>query len=593
MKAAGRSSMILAIACLWTAGTAHAADDALLGRSVADFSLRDVHGNVHTLAALADKKLVVLAFLGVDCPLARLYGPRLGELAREYEARGVVFLGIDANLQDTPTELTAYANSLDVKFPLLLDAGNQVADAVGAARTPEIFVLDQQRAIRYHGRVDDQYVVGASHEKVGRRDLALALDALLADKTVETPSTHFTGCLISRVRKVAPHGEITYAGEVAAIVNRHCVECHREGELAPFPLATYEDVVPWAESIREVVTAHRMPPWFADPKFGKFTNDCSMSEAATRTLLAWIENGCPQGDLSKAPPAPTFTTGWRMGKPDVMYEMSESFEVPAEGTVEYQYFSVKDKTEKDYWVSIAECRPGNAEIVHHVVLYAVGPHEKVARLEEAQRGKMIGVYAPGMNPWRYPPGAAMKIEAGSQLVIQMHYTPNGRKQSDKSYVGLKLLEPEQVKQEVGYGMVVNASFEIPPHAGSHEESARKLFLRDVYILNLFPHMHFRGKSFRFEAEYPDGRREVLLDVPRYDFNWQLRYDLAKPVFMPKGSRLICTASFDNSADNPLNPDPSQTVKFGLQSWEEMLVGYYTTVRSPPTSETAARDATRE
>ncbi len=206
---------------------------------------------------------------------------------------------------------------------------------------------------------------------------------------------------------------------------------------------------------------------------------------------------------------------------------------------------------------------------------------------------MVGVYAPGMNPWRYPAGTAMKIEAGSQLVIQMHYTPNGRKQSDKSYVGLKLLESEQVKEEVRYGMVINAAFEIPPHASSHEESARKLFLRDSYILNLFPHMHFRGKSFRFEAEYPDGRREVLLDVPHYDFNWQLRYDLAKPVFMPKGSRLICTASYDNSADNPLNPDPTQTVRFGLQSWEEMLVGYYTTVRAPPTSETAARDAQRE
>lgn len=581
---------LVCLACSLATASARAADDPLLGKKLDGFSLRDFHGNQHTLAEYADKKAVVLVFLGTECPLARLYAPRLADLAREYAAQGVALFGVDANVHDTPTKLTAYANTYQLEFPLLMDAGNALADRIGATRTPEVFVLDAQRVVRYHGRIDDQFVVGASHDKPRQRDLATALDALLAGKDVAVASTPFTGCLISKVRKIEPRGEITYTGDVAAIVNRHCVECHRDGELAPFPLSTYAEVVPWVETIREVVTEHRMPPWFADPKFGKFTNDCSMSEEATEKLLAWIDNGCPEGDPARLPAPPKFYTGWRMGEPDVVYQMEKPFTIPAEGTVEYQYFTVAPKLEKDLWVSVAECRPGNAQIVHHAVLFAMPAAETPGRPEEAQsRGQMIGVYAPGMNPWRYPPGTAMKIAAGSMLVVQMHYTPNGRQQEDRSLVGLKLLAPEEVKQQVLYGMVVDAGFEIPPHADNHEVVARKRFLRDSYLLNLFPHMHYRGKSFRFEAEYPDGRREVLLDVPRYDFNWQARYDLAEPVFMPRGSRLICTAHFDNSAANLLNPDPTQTVRFGLQSWEEMLVGYYTTVRAPSAEKTASAE----
>jgi hypothetical protein len=217
-------------------------------------------------------------------------------------------------------------------------------------------------------------------------------------------------------------------------------------------------------------------------------------------------------------------------------------------------------------------------VVHHVVLFAVPPGVQLDRLEEAQaQGKMIPIYAPGMNPWRYPEGSAYKIEKGSKFVIQTHYTPNGMAQADRSYVGLKLADPAKIKRRVGYGMAVNPALKIPPGAEDYQAVASTRFLRDTLLLNLFPHMHYRGKSFRFEAEYPDGTKEVLLDVPRYDFNWQLRYDLAEPKFLPKGTRLLCTAHFDNSDSNPWNPDPSATVRFGLQSWEEMLVGYYATV----------------
>jgi hypothetical protein len=258
--------------------------------------------------------------------------------------------------------------------------------------------------------------------------------------------------------------------------------------------------------------------------------------------------------------------------------MPESYAVPAEGTVDYQYFTLDPSFKEDMWITSAEARPGNTAVVHHIVLFAVPPGRKLRSPEEAQAmGHIVAVYAPGMNPWKYPDGTAMKIEAGSTFVIQSHYTPNGTAQSDRSYVGLKFATPDKVKKRIRYSMAVNMDFEIPPGADNAEVVSRALLLKDTLLLNLYPHMHYRGKSFRFEVEYPAGGREVLLDVPRYDFAWQLRYDLSEPKLLPKGSRLICTAHYDNSPANPSNPDPTKAVRFGLQTYEEMMVGYYTTV----------------
>jgi peroxiredoxin len=557
------------------------AEDALLGKRVEDFSLRDFHGNMHTLAQYADQKAVVLAVLGTECPLAKLYAPRLSDLSREFADRGVVFLGLDANSHDTPTKLSRFAQTYKVEFPLLKDAGNIVVDRLGATRTPEIFLLDGQRVVRYHGRVDDQFLVGVQRGKATSRDLATALEELLAGKEMSKPSTHFTGCLIARAHKIEPKGQVTYSKHVAAIFNRRCVECHRDGELAPFALSAYDEVIGFADNIREVVSEGRMPPWQADPQFGKFSNDCSLSAREKETIVAWIDDGCPEGDRADLPAPPKFTAGWRMGEPDVVYTMPEPYNVPAEGTIDYQYFTVEPDVKEDMWVIAAEGRPGNTAVVHHVVLFAVGPGVTVSRPEEVQAvGKFIAIYAPGMNPWTYPEGSAVKIEKGSSFVIQLHYTPNGTAQKDRSYVGLKLVDASKVRNRVNYGMAVNPDIHIPPGASDVEIKSGTRFARDTLLLSLFPHMHYRGKSFRFDAEYPDGRREVLLDVPRYDFNWQLRYDLAEPKFLPKGTRLRCTAHYDNSENNPWNPDPTATVRFGLQTWEEMMVGYYATMAAP-------------
>lgn len=559
---------------------AQAAKQSTIGQKVDDFTLRDFHGQNRSLADYRDSKVVVLAFLGTECPLVKLYTPRLVELAREYESRGVQFLGIDANVQDTPTEIGRYVLAFDVPFPLLKDAGNVVADKISAERTPQVFVLDQSRTVRYAGRIDDQFGVGYHKQKPEHRELATALDELLAGKDVSQPVSEAPGCLIGRARKIEPHGDITYSNQVARILNKHCVECHRDGQLAPFPLTSYEATIGWADMIREVVDQGRMPPWFADPQYGHFANDSSMSTDDKDTLKKWIDNGCPEGDRGQLPPAPTFASKWQIGEPDAVFEMQEEYTVPAEGVIDYQYFQIDPGFTEDKWLSMAEARPGNTAVVHHIVLFSLPPGTKIRNPEEAQaQGQMIAVYAPGMPPWRYPEGTGIKIAAGSTFYIQMHYTTNGIQQKDRSMVGLKFADPTTVRKKVMYGMAVNAGFEIPPHADNHEVVSKVKFSKDMLLLNLFPHMHYRGKSFRIESVTPDGEREVLLDVPHYDFNWQLRYDLAEPKFMPKGSQLICTGHFDNSESNPSNPDPTKAVRFGLQTFEEMLVGYYTIVRA--------------
>jgi peroxiredoxin/mono/diheme cytochrome c family protein len=546
----------------------------VIGRKIADFSLRDYRGKTYKLSDFADKKLVVIAVLGTECPLAKLYAPRLADLADEFESQGVAFLGLDANRQDSLTEIGAYVRIHELQFPMLKDMGNEIADRLGAVRTPEVFVLDKDRVVRYWGRIDDQYGIGVQRPAPTRRDLKVAIDELLWGLPVSQAVTPATGCFVGRVSKKPPQGDVTYSNQISRLLNQRCVSCHRPGEIAPFPLTSYEEAAGWADTIREVVDEGRMPPWFADPKHGKFSNDARLSAEEKQLVRDWVNNGCPEGDRAQLPEPPKFTVGWQIGEPDqVIYIADKPVDVQAEGVVAYQYFVVDPGFKEDKWIKMAEARPDNRAVVHHIVASfrtggAAGPRV-------GERGQ-VG-YAPGMPPAIYPEGAALFIPAGSKLVFQVHYTPNGSPQKDRSYIGLKFAKPEEVKQRIGGGLVATAKFAIPPGDDNYETQSVHTFGSAVRLVTLTPHMHLRGKAFRYEAEYPDGRREILLDIPRYDFNWQLRYDLAEPKLMPKGTKLICTAHYDNSEENLSNPNPKATVRWGDQTWDEMMIGYFTSL----------------
>lgn len=552
------------------------ADDPQLTTSLDRLQLRDCYGQQRALQELRGGRLLVVAFLGTECPLAQLYAPRLQALCERFAAQDVRFVGVCSNVQDSLTEVAQYVARGGLQFPVLLDQEQKLADLLQARRTPEVVVVDAAGRIRYRGRIDDQYGIGIAKLKPGREELASALDSLTAGREPEVARTDSVGCIIGRRNPVTPRGEITYTKHIAPIFNARCRECHREKQIAPFPLTAYSDTVGWEETIAEVVRDERMPPWNASPDIGHFRNDARLTADEKRLILTWIENGCPEGAAADLPPAPVFASGWRMPEPDqVIHVRDEPFAVPATGVVEYQYFQVDPGFTEDKFVVAAEARPGNPSVVHHIIAFLQVPGQKQITL-----GRMLIGYAPGTSPLVFPEGAAMRVPAGSRILFEMHYTPNGSPQSDNSYIGLKFVDASQVRQEVVGLEALNQKLEIPAGAGQHVVTAQERFREDITLLSLTPHMHLRGKAFRYTARYPDGTEEVLLDVPRYDFNWQLRYEFAEPKLMPRGTVMTCTATFDNSSANPNNPDPTQVVRWGQQSWEEMMIGFMTGVRPP-------------
>jgi peroxiredoxin len=566
--------------CLAVGGTLQAADTtstttapaSALGRKADNFTLNDFYGKSHALADFKDKKLVVVAFIGTECPVAKAYGPRLAELAKKYADKGVQFLAVCSNRQDTITELSAFARVAQIEFPVLKDLNNKVADQLGAQRTPEVFVLDQDRAVRYHGRVDNQFGVGYARKTASEPYLANAIDELLAGKTVSKSETAAVGCFIGRVRPAETGSTITYSNQVSRILNKRCVSCHRAGEAAPFAMTNYAEVSGWADAIAEVVRQRRMPPWLASPKYGHFSNDRSMPDEEKEVLYQWATAGAPEGDVKDLPAAPTFVEGWSLPKaPDKIYKMAPvAYHVPATGVVDYQYFRVDPGFTKDTWISAIEARPSNRAVVHHIIVFA-GPK---GSKDEARRQFLVG-YAPGAMPLILPQGMAKLIPAGSEFVFQLHYTPNGKPGDDISECGIVFADPKEVTHLVRTVEAINTGFEIPAGADNYEVQADSFALpMDVQLLQLFPHMHFRGKSFTYEAVYPDGRKEMLLDVPRYDFGWQLTYELSSMLSMPKGTKMHCVAHFDNSDNNLNNPDPKSAVRWGDQTWEEMMIGFY-------------------
>ncbi len=536
--------------------------------------LVDFRGRTWRLQDFQDDSLLVVAFLGTQCPLAKLYSVRLGEIASEYAARSVRVIAVMSNRQDSLEEINAFATRQQLDFPILKDAGNAFADRIGAERTPEVFVFDASRKLRYRGRVDDQYGIGYVRDEPRRRDLRIALDELLSGRDVTLARTAAVGCIIGRTKKSEQNAEVTFGGNVAQILNKRCVECHRDGEIAPFSLHEYEEVAGWSDMIAEVVREGRMPPWHATADHAKFSNDRSLTEEEKDLLYAWADAGAPAGDLSNLPALPKKIDGWQLPRdPDHVFPISpEPIVVPATGTVRYKYFVVDPKFEEDVWIEAAELKPGNREVVHHILAFAV-PKGKRRGLDGA-RGFLVG-YVPGSRLELAPKGYAKKIPAGSELVFQVHYTPIGTAQEDQSSLGIVVADPDAVTHEIVTTSAVQPRLQIPPGEANYETYAYSpTFPADATLLSMSPHMHVRGKSFRYELEKPGGEKETILDIPAYDFNWQTTYALAKPIEVPEGSRFLCTATFDNSEKNLNNPDPTATVKWGDQTWDEMMIGYY-------------------
>lgn len=392
--------------------------------------------------------------------------------------------------------------------------------------------------------------------------------------------------------------QVTFHKDVLPVLQKRCQECHRPGEAAPMPLLTYQDARPWAKAMKTAVLSKKMPPWFADPAHGSFSNDRRLTQPEIDTISAWVDGGAKEGNKKDAPAPLEFSDGWSIGKPDVVFEMQDGFTVPASGTVDYTWIMVPTNFTEDKWVEKVEVRPGARSVVHHIVLMARAPGTpfmkaikagvpftppagKPPQGEDTGRGtfnmlgggvEMVGVYVPGGLAYETQPGQARLIKAGTDLMLQMHYTSNGKETMDRSKVGI-VFAKNPPKERVVNTFIANNRLKIPPGEANAQVVAKVPIYEDVTLQSMFPHMHVRGKAMEYRAIYPDGRTEVLLNVPKYDFNWQLTYFPTEPKKLPKGTQLEIIAHYDNSPNNRFNPDPTKEVRWGDQTWEEMLAAF--------------------
>ena len=538
-----------------------------------DFELLDPTGKRHRLSD-TKTRFKVIAFLGTECPLAKLYSQRLNDLSSEFEKRVTVF-GLVSNSQDSNNDIAAFVRRHDLEFPVLKDLRHEVADQLEAQRTPEVFLLDAENRVRYQGRIDDQYGVGYAKAKPSKSDLREAIESLVRGQPIKQTKTKAVGCIIGRLPQPKNEGadvasNLRYDTHIVPLLEKHCVECHQPGEIAPFALTAYEEVIGWGETIREVIEQQRMPPWHADPKVGHFSNARTMSDEEKRTFTDWIAAAMPRGETDREPKVTRNEGGWQLPKtPNATFSMHETgFDVAAEGVIEYQYFVVDPQFKEDRWVAAAQVVPGNRSVVHHAIVFIRPP--------DGERQSGIGwltAFVPGQSDTELPDGLARRIPAGSKFVFQMHYTPTGKVEKDNTKIGLVFANEEDVHTEVQTRVVIDRNFEIPPNARDYEvEMQTSRFPKGSQLLGIAPHMHFRGSRFHVTAKYRADNSQPLLHVPNYDFNWQHAYLLNEPLPLDDVT-IHCEAVFDNSAQNLVNPNPAATVRWGDQTWEEMALAY--------------------
>ncbi|NNE58575.1 MAG: redoxin domain-containing protein [Hellea sp.] len=544
---------------------------------VDNFVLFDQNGDAHELYYYEDAPAIVLMVQGNGCPIVRNIWADLKNIREEYSSKGVRFYMLNANVQDDRSEIKKEAEEYGIDIPVLKDETQLIAASLGVNRTAEVFVIDPSSwEIIYRGPVNDRLGYERQKREPDENYLADTLDAMMAGQAIATPTRPTKGCLVNMgaANNAKAHAKISYSKTIAPMLEENCVTCHQEGGIGPWAMEDYDTVYGFSPMIREVVRTKRMPPWSADPEIGEFHGARQLSISQQQDLIRWIEAGAPRGEgpdpLEGRKSNPT---DWPLGQPDLIVE-APAFDIPATGVIDYQFPTVLNPLNRDVWVKAITVVPGDRAVVHHAL---IGSSEDITPVGAGNDGDVFDNYlvgfVPGSDSYDYPENSGVLVKAGGEYRFQIHYTPSGRKTTDRTKIGLYFHdEPpaHQLRQQVAINFRIN----IPAGAEEHEEKAYFEFDHPAEIFLLFPHSHYRGKSSRFDLEFPDGRVETLLSVPRYDFNWQHNYALADPVMVPAGSRLIHSTVYDNSTRNFANPDPDRDVGWGLQSDDEMLYGSF-------------------
>jgi len=560
-----------------------------IGRFVPEVEFVDLSGMTHKLSEFSKAPVTVFAMTSTSCPLSLKYLPTLVELVKS-SGPEVIWVLVNPQATDKLADMQSAAGQFHGRAIYVHDQEGQLAATLGALTTTDVIVLDAARTVAYHGAIDDQYGFGYSIDAPRYRYLADALAAIKVGKQPLVSATEAPGCTLEQPAKDVRAADVTYHNRISRIVQRHCVECHREGGVGPFALDTYDDLVAHAGMVTQVVERGIMPPWFAfEPKTDSKTkpnaesnavhtpwaNDRSLAEAEKKELLAWIAGGKPEGDRRNAPQPLKFDEGWLIGKPDAIFQFAKPVPIKATGVMPYRNIIVETNLVDDKWVQAIEVQPGDRGVVHHVLVFVQDggdDDEEPGDDASTERGGFWGVYVPGNSTLVYPEGFAKRIPQGAKLKFQMHYTPNGTATTDQSRIGL-IWAKEPPKHEVRVAGIVNARISIPPGPDNHREEATLQLPMDATIMAFLPHMHLRGKACKYEVSRSDGKTTTLLDIPRYDFNWQLLYRYFEPLSLKAGESIRFTAWYDNSNKNPANPDPTKTVRWGSQTFDEMHLGY--------------------
>jgi peroxiredoxin len=546
-----KSSLLVSIAAL--ACLPHLADALEVGDRVDNFRLLDHKGASQELYYLSDMKAVVLMAHGNDCKHAGDNAAALQQVRGKWQADGAEFLLIDSNLGDTRDSIVQATSKAGIDIPVLLDDTQLIGESLGLAQNGEVLVIDPRNwQLVYRGDAAQS---------------ANAVAALMTGSAVSKAKTRVSGCSIKmpELSHQRAHAKISYEKTIAPMLIDNCVTCHRQGGIGPWQMSSYDIVRGFAPMIREVVRTERMPPWHADPHYNVFSNNRSLTKEEVKTLVHWIEAGSPRGkgadplaDLKKTWPE------WALGEPDLIVEIP-AFNVPATGVVPYQMPSAANPLDHEVWVRAVDFLPGDRSVLHHI-LASVGTDARGIR-----DGGDLGNFVPGARPLVEPDDAGMLLKPGTRFFFQMHYTVSGKAATDVSRMGL-YFRKEPPKYEMHSMVLANPRLKIPANTKSYTESFTRAVPRDILVYTLLPHAHFRGRASAFYVEYPDGRKETLLSVPKYEFNWQTTYELKTPKFIPAGSKLIHTMTWDNSVLNKANPDPNRIVPWGEQTWDEMLYG---------------------
>ncbi|MEZ4874010.1 MAG: redoxin domain-containing protein [Flavobacteriaceae bacterium] len=541
-----------------------------------DYALYDEKGNFHRFSYYNDSKGIVLFVQGNGCPIVRAAREDFQEIVDEFSKKGFTFFMINSNIQDTRESIQKETEAYPFPVPVLVDNAQVVANMLDITITAEVFILHPTtREILYRGPINNKFDYETQKSKSGEEYVKEALSQILNNKPPISKKQQTRGCKVTRWQEIEKQ-PITYTGEIGTIVTEHCAICHHEGGIGPWSMNDYNTLLGWSAMMKQVLLTQRMPPWKADPKVGHFKKSFALSNEDRRKIITWIDEGMPYGEGVDPLSLLEFTDHeWKGGAPDKIITLQKE-EIPANGTIPYRYQTIRVSLEEDTWIKGIEIKPSNPKVMHHILITNKESNKQSPIISRPPRkwiDNFIALGAMGSQYIGYPDGSGVFFPKNAELIVQIHYAPTGKPEEDETQIGLYFSDQVPEKEFLSLAPA-NTTFEIPPFGKEVKIVAEDSIEKDILLHYVVPHMHYRGKSIKFKVQFPNGETKTVVSVADYNFNWQQLYQLEEALPIPKSSKIIVEGIFDNTYQNPFNPDPNKTVHFGLQSTDEMLIGFF-------------------